>query len=118
MNTNDLPPAAKLACLIETGAAANPDLTQGIASLLEGKKACAIGFAALAAGASRKDLLSQRSAAVAKVFDVPYVDVLAPLGNQGTIYQRVIFLNDKGASLNDICRSLREGELAKVPAYA
>ena len=48
MNTHDLPPAAKLAALIEAGRAANPDIPQGLGNFYHQGRACALGYAALA----------------------------------------------------------------------
>lgn len=108
MNTNDLPPAAKLAALIEAGRAANPDLKQGRGELLrpERHEACALGFACLALGASRASILN---------FDFGFVDLEERYGFKGLV-DFVYKINDGGASLDEICASLREGELAKVAA--
>lgn len=110
MNTNDLPPAAKLAALIEAGRAANPDLKHGRLNLLnvEQDSACALGFAALALGVTREDLVHRQItrgyAALNKAFPFTLVD-------------RVWRVNDRQkASLDEIIASLREGELAKVAA--
>lgn len=106
MNTNDLPPAAKLAVLIEAGAAANPDLRldgRGFFSEEE-KRACALSFAALANGAQRSDY----SAVVVGI---------AALGlriDLSIAVQCAAML--EGATVAGICQSLREGALAKLPA--
>ena len=105
MNTNDLPPAAKLAALIEAGRAANPDVKHGRGNLFYGGEACALGFAALGKGVSR-GTLSGRALASALLPEYP-----------SSLRCAVMVRNDfAGASLDDIIRSLREGELAKVPA--
>lgn len=109
MNTNDLPPTAKLAALIEAGRAANPDIGHGTNNYFDGKNACAIGFATLACGVDRKDITRR----------MRHPDVMAAVGfkeNQVSLFNRVEFENDAGMSLDDICKSLREGELATVAA--
>lgn len=106
MNTNDLPPAARLAALIEAGRAANPDLKQGRGTLFNPDKgeACAIGFAKLACGVPRDTKAMQRDSMHA-LFSVPF-----------TICHEVVIANDRGQTIAEICTSLREGELARVPA--
>lgn len=107
MNTNDLPPAARLAVLIEAGAVANPHLHldgRGYYDPKFDKRACALCFATLGNGAAPNS----------------YEDVVGGIDKLG------ISLELKGAvecmamghgmTIREICRSLREGELAKVPA--
>lgn len=113
MNTNDLPPAARLAALIEAGRAANPDLAHGRGTLLTEKSACALGFAGLGAGVSRETLRDPNGnyVALAKALGTKYaaLSVCAK-----TVYGETMRRNDRGATLADICRELREGELARV----
>src|SRR5688572_28946699 len=101
MNTNDLPPAAKLAALIEAGRAANPDLKQnhdtGIA--LEEGGTCALGFACLASGISREVLGGGFFLTTEAVRHLELADALA---------EGVYRANDQGASLAENCLSLRE----------
>jgi hypothetical protein len=107
MNTNDLPPAAKLAALIEAGVAANPDLSQGKVFPLMGDRACALGFACLASGMPR--------GLVEKIgTDEAYMS----LGLSMFAAERIWKANDRGDSLAEICASLREGELAQADATA
>lgn len=107
MNTNDLPPAAKLAALIEAGCAANPDLAHGRSVLLNERTACAIGFACLGNGYPR-EIVSEH------IFGFGFLpEECARLAAD------VMRMNDVDhASLEEICTSLREGELAKVRATA
>jgi hypothetical protein len=112
MNTHDLPPAAKLAALIEAGRAANPDLKQNKGELLRRGRACAMGFAALAAGAAREeldwDLVGPDSDVTAKRL----LGDLYELGRHSVIPMN----DDDNKSIEEIIQSLREGELAKVSA--
>jgi hypothetical protein len=105
MNTHDLPPAAKLAALIEAGRAANPDLKhgRGFAYSVRDKEACALGFAAFGAGVSREG--------VAWIS----LDRIMP-GLTVALARKVIAANDGGMTLDEVIHSLREGELAKVSA--
>ena len=116
MDQSNLPPAAKLAALIEAGRAANPDLKQGRGLLLRDDAACGIGFAALAIGMPRDYLR-----AVPPHESAPYTGVARAVGVEPTphgseLTAQVARMNDCGASLDEICASLREGELAKVSA--
>lgn len=106
MNANDLPPAAKLAALIEAGRAANPDLKHGHNVLLYNGAACALGFACLGVGAPRERINGYSIG--------PIQTFLADFA--GPLTDAVIAKNDGGASLDGIILSLREGELAKAPA--
>lgn len=110
----DITPAARLAALIEAGIAANPDLKQGVDSLLVDDAACAIGFAALGAGATREQLRSpvRWSNAEVAIGFLPCF-AWAPADALGWL---VIYMNDEGRSLHAICESLRSGELSKVTA--
>jgi hypothetical protein len=120
MNTNDLPPAAKLAVLIEAGRAANPDLKHGQGTLLERGAACAMGFAALGAGLSRAaidctdptlDKVHAAYALIGKALDL-HEEGHEPQVLKTWVWGRVIRPNDNGLSLEDICRSLRESVAA------
>lgn len=110
MNTNDLPPAARLAALIEAGRAAYPNVGHGKGSYYFHGLACALGFAALGAGAKPSDLEA------------------SPIGSQVAFEKftglefrwtglcgEVACANDDGATLDYICHSLREGRLAEIP---
>jgi hypothetical protein len=114
MNTNDLPPAARLASLIETGKAAHPDIAHGQGRLIHGGRACALGFACLAAGWTREKLEADANAGatgydfLVAVTGLPYFHGV----------RDVWVANDRGASLEEICRALREGELATVTVPA
>ena len=105
MDQSALPPAAKLAALIEAGRAANSDLKHGAgtrAARRGGQRyACAMGFAGLGMGIPFDDLQFNER-----------------LSNAFPQWLRfcVADENDCGASLEAICLSLREGELAKVTA--
>jgi hypothetical protein len=114
MNTNDLPPAARLAALIEAGRAANPDIKHGQCTLFKEKEACAIGFAMLGSGVSRESLpdFSTAMAACHLGFKHRKEVIFTPR----TLTEQVVRMNDSGASLRAICKALREGDLAKVPA--
>jgi hypothetical protein len=106
MNINDLPPAAKLAALIEAGRAANPDLKhgRGAAYSADRSEACALGFAAFGAGVSREGAAWTT------------LDRIMPELTRALAY-KVIAANDEGVmTLDQIIHSLREGELAKVSA--
>ncbi len=112
MNTNDLPPAARLAALIEAGRAANPGLRKnsrddGI-DFLCGRCACAIGFALLGAGVSRKAV---------RRMGTMITDAAEALGLPPSFCSRVAYFSDtRATSLDEVVHSLREGELAKLPA--
>lgn len=111
MNTNDLPPAARLAVLIEAGRAANPDLEHGVRALIHEGRACALGFALLGAGCARNEMNPRKMPQYLGLYmpgSCPHGDPDMPLT------WRVALMNDAGASLQDICQELREGELAKV----
>jgi hypothetical protein len=117
MNTNDLPPAAKLAALIEAGRAANPDLAHGrghFYSSSEGS-ACALGFAALGAGVARIkidfDGAGESADTVEGALGLPI-----RLFSSDALTGRVARMNDEGETIDEILFSLREGELAKVSA--
>jgi hypothetical protein len=110
MDQSALPPAARLAALIEAGAAANPDLRHGRHDFYNHKKksACALGFAAFAAGAERSAM---------GIASFPTVERALGMGwAVDNLLGQVSGMNDCGFSIFEICRSLREGELAKVPA--
>jgi hypothetical protein len=113
MNTNDLPPAAKLAALIEAGVAANPDIAHSdrITAPLYGNQACALGYACLGAGADRDELRERSYIVVETLLGLPVT-----FAKSADLSWRVMTLNDGGASIPEICASLREGELAKVAA--
>lgn len=125
MNTNDLPPAARLACLIEAGRAANPDLKHGQGSPYESVTgaACALGFAALAAGLTRPEIdcsyrlgSKQVHAAYARIGSVLGIHAEGELPQvlARWVWDRVIRPNDNDYSIEEICHSLREGvELAR-----
>jgi hypothetical protein len=106
MNINDLPPAAKLAALIEAGRAANPDLKLGHGRLYDPCKqeACALGYACLGAGIARNQV-QQWGTAIRLLPEFSWDFQMA-----------VATQNDRGATLDEIIQSLREGELAKVSA--
>lgn len=108
MDQSNLPPAAKLAALIEAGRAANPDLKQGTGEMLCRNKACALGFAAFAIGLGREQMGGPFT---------PYARLDKAIGDlSGNLTNRVYRANDNGATLDEIILSLREGELAKVEA--
>jgi hypothetical protein len=110
VNTNDLPPAAKLAALIEAGRAANRDLYRSTecGPFLDGCEACAMGFAALGAGVTREELRSLKRNTI---------DLAERLGFSVSLCSRTAYFNDYSAeSLDQVIHSLREGELAKVTA--
>ena len=109
MDANDLPLAARLACLIEAGRAANPDLKQGYGDMLTGNEACAMGLACLGGGANREDVANKNFPALQKATGLQQVA-------GGVLVNKIICMNDRGASLDEIILSLREGELAKVSA--
>lgn len=112
-NQSDLPPAARLACLIEAGVAANPDLVHGTGRFLFGNEACALGYAALAAGADRKTLVLHSGGFA----EVERVLGCKPTCSGDDLASLVMQANDmKRWPLCTIIESLREGELAKVPA--
>ena len=115
MNTNDLPPAAKLAALIETGRAANPDIRHGRTTMFRDGAACAIGFAALGAGVSRTDLLPgtiTRDRLVSRALGLG-IEISPRRGN--LLWETMMF-NDTGVTLEAVCCSLREGALATAAA--
>lgn len=105
MDLANLPPAAKLAALIEAGRAANPHIRHGRGHLLHNGAACAIGFAGLALGVEKGI-----EEAVARSIGMEWHEYVFRLG------VHVVRVNDCGNSIESICRSLREGELAKVTA--
>lgn len=107
MDQSNLPPAAKLAVLIEAGRAANPDLKQGSGTLYNAfrQEACALGFACLATGTARGDLGGWWTSNAQRHLDMPW-----------SICNGVMALNDFAGSLDEIILSLREGELAKAEA--
>lgn len=113
MNTNDLPPAARLAVLIEAGRAANPGIAHGKNEFYDDGKACALGFAALATGVQREQL-ARASIGRWRIVELAIGIQVEPMTQ--TLAARVMGMNDSGASLESICQSLREGELAKVSA--
>ena len=115
MNTNDLPPAAKLAALIEAGVAANPGIQQGRSAIWKNGKACAIGFALLGSGMTGKDLSAACNSA--RVMQ----SISERLGLQtspctASLYWSVALMNDDGAPIEKICTALRDGQLAAIPA--
>jgi hypothetical protein len=110
MNTNDLPPAARLAALIDAGRAAHPEIRHGNDGGLtpDCDSGCALAFACLGMGLSKQTLFSSAFRTGAAVNFLRIDDDLA---------DGVVYMNDAArASLDDICKSLREGELAKIPA--
>jgi hypothetical protein len=116
MNANDLPPAAKLAALIEAGRAANPDLKHGRGQYLEvryGTGACALGFALLATGMKREVLAFRSDDSIT---DDAFKTHLGMVFLSNNLLGQVADKNDFGLSLDEIILSLREGELAKVAA--
>lgn len=117
MNTNDLPPAARLAALIEAGRAANPDLKHGRGAwyVPENREACALGFAGLALGVPR-DVMADSARNYRAVGNALGVEPSDMIWTRTTLYGVVQRKNDAGATLDEIITSLREGELAKVPA--
>lgn len=112
MNTNDLPPAAKLAVLIEAGRAANPNVGRSVyAFARRGVKGlnggCALCMALLGAGVSQKTIHD----------GCGYVLVKERLSEfSPNLLWAVEKLNFEVDSFDEIILSLREGELAKVPA--
>jgi hypothetical protein len=127
MNTNDLPPAAKLAALIEAGRAANPDLRHGRGAIYERAmpgepaEACALGFACLGAGVDREalfqaDLRGDAYSLAEEVSGAPQ-DLLREVWRANDI--RKSYAPDGTAiyrSLDEVCAALREGEIAAVLA--
>lgn len=111
MNANDLPASARLAVLIEAGRAANPDLKHGRAHLLnDDGEACALGFACLAAGATR-ETIRLRPYCIEDILGMPM------LPRRGNLLWRIAMFNDReGSTIDGVVHALREGELAKVPA--
>jgi hypothetical protein len=104
MNTHDLPPAAKLAALIEAGRAANPDMKQRFGGMtIYGNTTCALGFAALGAGIPRDRI-------------APTNEFFSVFAFADNLWSPVARMNDAGSTLDEIIHSLREGELAKVSA--
>jgi hypothetical protein len=110
MNTNDLPPAAKLAALIEAGRAAHPGLAQCHGAYFRPGAVCALGYAGLALGATSDVLLSCE-----RMNDL-FMSVIGMKWRQGNLLGLVSEWNDGDVPLEEIITSLREGELAKVPA--
>lgn len=115
MNTNDLPPAAKLAALIEAGRAAHPELKHGRGSYLRGGEACALGFAALACGVQQQSLIDSYPF-TDDLVKTPFIKHIGMTYRTGNLLGLVADHNDCGETLEEICQSLREGELAKLPA--
>jgi hypothetical protein len=95
--------ADQLAALIEAGRAANPDLKHGKKELLDGDRACALGFAMLAHGFSRAQLVA----------DSPYEEFRSALGACGSFIS-VWIENDEGATLDAICAGLRSGRITAL----
>jgi hypothetical protein len=111
MDHGNLPPAAKLAALIEAGRAANPQMHQCQGAWFDDKGgACAMGFAAMGAGVGRN--VVGNYALMNRFFGIVGVRSDRWMGFSSPITR----MNDNGASLAEICASLREGELAKVAA--
>lgn len=115
MNTNDLPPAAKLAVLIEAGRAANPDLKHSACYREhEGSRmvaCCSMTMAALGAGVPRGEMERALSAS----------ELIGKALQIGSPFESELWLdtslaNGSASSFDEIILSLREGELAKVPA--
>lgn len=112
MNANDLPPAARLACLIEAGVAANPDLKQGRHDFLVEDGACVLGFACLGAGLSRRQVERLEGFnEAADALNVPF-----KMWDPGSLLKRVATMNDEGWAIAGIVNDLRVGELALVTA--
>lgn len=112
----DVSPAQRLAALIEAGVAANPDLKPegGRVVCLERHTACALGYAMLAAGASREELNFPTDGvyrAGKRVLGMPI-----SFFSSATLTGAIATAFDDGASLPEICESLRSGELSKIPA--
>lgn len=107
MNTNDLPPAARLAALIEAGRAAHPEMWQCRFRRisLDGRAACALGFAQLGDGFPANDEAIHGTRGFQWLGMWP-----------GALRTAIANANNNGATLDEICASLREGELAKVAA--
>jgi hypothetical protein len=105
MNTNDLPPAARLAALMEAGRAAYPDLGfDGSVYFVRRPMwcGCALAFAALGAGAPAT------WPAVGE-----HIDAL-PFPKR--LKAEVERMAREVSSVEEIILSLREGALAKIPA--
>ena len=110
MNTNDLPPAAKLAALIEAGRAANPDLSlDGRVYFFESQKCgCALAFAVLGTGEIQR--VNEDEIVIAAMRGARFLKMPQKLTD--AVEMEAFY----GKSLDEICASLREGELAKVAA--
>jgi hypothetical protein len=103
MNTNDLPAPVRLACLIEAGVAANPDVSQGQFNIFRyglyaPSRACALGYAILGMGVSRDraSVLSSQDAVLLLGFplNVDWVN---------DVWKK----NDRGEPIAAICDWLR-----------
>lgn len=108
MNTNDLPPAARVAMLIEAGRAANPTVAHGRKQIWdpETRSACALGFACLGAGIDITVGGYRYTADAVHELHLPF-----HLSNE------IWSMNDRlNVTLEDLCHSLREGRLAKITA--
>lgn len=112
MNTNDLPPAARLAALIEAGRAAHPNLKHSKGLGMGEETACALEFACLGAGLGRPRFTSEAARRLGLEFRYAY----GMPGHQHNLAEQVVWDNDHGKSLDEILQSLREGELAKLAA--
>jgi hypothetical protein len=112
MDQSSLPPAARLAALIEAGRVANPDLKhercdyRKWSAFPELTAVCAVSMAILGAGVSRRQFGGAPSAT--SFFDTALAGIPVKLLDE------VSAANIGVNSFEDICLSLREGELAKV----
>lgn len=106
MNANDLPPAARLAALIEAGMTAHPGITFDGRAYWNGPNncGCAMMFAARGAGVAVHGAM----------------DVMMFMDECGLWAGRLPGLVEMAAfettALEDVIKSLREGELALVAA--
>lgn len=116
MNANDLPPAARLACLIEAAVAANPDLKRTTAyyttpfGITRGEAmtgGCALCMATLGAGATRDEVMDEAG------YSVSYR--LLSFAPRHLLDELEAF-NFRARNWDAVLRALREGELAKVAA--
>lgn len=108
MNPNDLPPAARLAVLIEAGRAAYPNVTYNGRTYYNStvKCGCAMVYAALGAGMPASEGIGLREL-------LHFAD---EHGISDDLFAAVEAEAWDHASLDEICHSLREGELATVAA--
>lgn len=118
MNTNDLPPAAKLAALIEAGMAAHPEIAHSHemlavvrfdvkADVCHIKRGCALCYAALGAGATADEVGKEQYHAVYKRLRAFPIALLNEV-------ETANFKQD----IQTTIRSLREGALARFATTA